>query len=346
MKHRRRLTWLMAMLVLLQPALAAELESLPAGYDAAIDRGLLFLQKHQKGDGSFDAAGPPQPVAALAVLAFLSAGHMPEMGKYGLTVRRSVDYLVRQQPEEGYFGQGAGGLRGHCVVTMALAEVYGMEAEAAQRTRVRNLLDKALEVIFQAQDVVKNFHAIGGWGQDPTSRESDLVNTSHCIMALMACRKAGLDVPAERFDRALAYVLSCYHLEQKGFARVPKGDASVPMTTVGLMCLHRLGAAARPEAIAASQYLAGKGVTDDLDDAHFSQYMMTLAMFHRDGPSWPAAWKRVSEQLLASQNKDDGSWPTRKNQPWDDGRGGRVYATATALLTLSLPLRLLPMHQP
>src|SRR5687768_11460706 len=65
-------------------------EVLPAGFDRAIERGLIYLQKRQVQDkGSFDADGPPNAMAGLAVLSFLACGHTPDVGRYGLTVRRA-----------------------------------------------------------------------------------------------------------------------------------------------------------------------------------------------------------------------------------------------------------------
>ena len=56
-------------------------EVLPAGLDRAVERGLNYLHGQQDAEkGSFRAAGPPNAMAGLAVLAFLGCGHTPHIG--------------------------------------------------------------------------------------------------------------------------------------------------------------------------------------------------------------------------------------------------------------------------
>src|SRR5688500_9885145 len=83
----KRVRWLCAVVIaavfVVPLHMQLDAAELPAGLDAAIDHGLLFLQRQQKEDGSFDAQGPAAAMAGLAVLAFLSNGHTPELGRYG-----------------------------------------------------------------------------------------------------------------------------------------------------------------------------------------------------------------------------------------------------------------------
>src|SRR6187551_719643 len=61
---------------------------------AAVAAGLEFLAKQQADDGSFPTApGLARPAESL--LAMLSAGQIQDVGRYGLVVRRSLDFLLR-----------------------------------------------------------------------------------------------------------------------------------------------------------------------------------------------------------------------------------------------------------
>ena len=336
--------------ILARPAAAAQpapnpRDLLPAGLEIAIDRGLFFLQKQQKADGSFDAIGPANANTGLALLAFLASGHTPDAGKYGLTVRAALDYLASQKPEGGYFGRDDGRMYSHCIVTLALAEAHGTETDELQRRRVRATLDKCLAVLLAAQDVRKDKGSEGGWRYEPTSSDSDLSVTAWCTLALRACQNAGLNVPPERFERATTYMLSCYRPQTKVFAYQPGGDGSIAMTAAALLNLHLAGAGRSPEAEGAASLLMQKPPKDGERYHYYTLYYVTEAAFQAGDKAWPILWKNTCDQLLASQRKDDGSWPAKPNEPGGDHKPGRFYATAMASLTLSVPLGLLPVYQ-
>ena len=69
----------------------------------AVDRGLAFLAKGQRDDGTLGSTRYGQNVAVVAVggLAFLASGSTPGRGPYGAQVDRCVDYLLANQSESG-----------------------------------------------------------------------------------------------------------------------------------------------------------------------------------------------------------------------------------------------------
>src|SRR5688572_9761725 len=99
----------------------ARTSTLPPTLDRTINSGLTWLQKQQKDDGSFGSDLKPA-LTGLSLLAFLASGHTPEVGRFGVTVRTSADYLANLNPEHGYYGRDESRMYGHCNVTLALAE--------------------------------------------------------------------------------------------------------------------------------------------------------------------------------------------------------------------------------
>jgi hypothetical protein len=323
-------------------------DPLPPNLEAVIDNGLVFLRRQQKADGSFDSAGPKNAMAGLALLAYLASGDTPDFGRFGLTVRNAMDFLLKQDPPDGYFGNDGSRMYGHCIVTIALAEAYGTETDMGQRKKVRSVIEKALKVILAAQDIKKDKEQQGGWRYEPNAQDSDLSVTGWCMIALRACQNAGFSVPKERADRAMAYILRCYKpgAQQRGFAYQPKEDAASPaMTGVALLNLYLLDAANRPEVAPATQYLLDKPVKNDQNYLYYSLYYTTQAAHQVGDKTFVAVWKHNSEMLLALQRKEDGSWPHKTNDPGGDDKRGRFYPTAMATLTLAIPLRLLPIYQ-
>lgn len=311
-----------------------------------IDRSLAFIQSQQKPDGSFEAAGPGNTITGLAVLSYLSAGHAPELGRYGPTLRRAIDHLVDKDPEGGYFGGDGGRMYSHCIVTIALAQAHGLELDETQRKKVRNALQKALAVICTAQDVERTDKHSGGWHSDPTSADSDLSVTAWCIVALRACQDAGLTVPQARLDRALDYLLRCHRDGRGAFAHAGREDLTAGVNAAAVLCLAQHGRTELPQTASAIKYLENHLVKDSNQPYYyFTQHQIAQASALVGGETWPKAWNQISRQLLKSQRKD-GSFPhARHNEPGADNDSGRVYSTAMAALTLTIPLRLLPLYQ-
>src|SRR4051812_8757291 len=122
---------------------APALDVLSAGQwkkaDDSVDSGLAWLALKQQPDGSFPTAASGQPaVTSLAVMAFLSRGHLPGAGSYGKQLDRAIDFvLAQQQPEGLLFGsstempvtdwnQGAHTANyNHAICGLMLGEVFG-----------------------------------------------------------------------------------------------------------------------------------------------------------------------------------------------------------------------------
>jgi hypothetical protein len=306
-----------------------------------VARGLAYLSRQQASDGSFESDGPKVAMTGLGLMAFLSAGHTPEVGRHGMAVRQAVDFLLDQAPEDGYFG-GVDGSRmyGQAIVTLALSEVYGVEPDPYRRRQIHQALTRAVEVIRVAQAVEKEEPHAGGWRYERQSADSDLSLAGWNVLALRSAQNIGLLTPREPVERAVQYVLRCYRPEQGGFAYQPGRSATPAMTGVALLALSLLDEADRPEAQSAAEFLRENQVGEQSRFAYYAMYYVTQAAFQAGEPTWNTVWPGLRDRLIEMQ-AEDGSWPQSSSK----GEPGQVYTTSMAVLTLAVPYRVLPIYQ-
>ena len=319
----------------------ADVPELPAGLDPAVGRGLDFLQKQQGADGAFEPAGPRLATTGLGLMAFLAAGHTPDVGRYGLVVRNAVEFLLKDAPADGYFGGGGndnGRMYGHGIVTVALAEAYGVEPRPEQRKRIHDLLQKAVGVILKAQAVPKQEVYAGGWRYEPNAADSDISLSGWNALALRAAVNVGIDVPPDAVKQAVAFILKCYKADGKGFAYQPGAQATPGPTAVAVLALHLLDAADRPEVAEGVKFLVQKPVDERFP--YYSQFYAVQAANQSGDETWNAVGAPLLDRIIAAQ-QPDGGWPQSSTAQ----EPGRVYATSMALLTLTVPYKLLPVYQ-
>src|SRR5262249_54933786 len=96
---RRGVLVLLALLTVVRPATA---QMAAAELERTVDQALEFLKTQQEADGSWGTgrgAGRHPALTGLAVMAYLSAGHLPGEGPYRDTVERGVRWgLGAQRP--------------------------------------------------------------------------------------------------------------------------------------------------------------------------------------------------------------------------------------------------------
>jgi hypothetical protein len=319
-------------------------QNLPA-VDAPVQRGLDFLVSQQQPDGSFgdpSAGGPRAAVSGLGLLAFLSGGNVPELGRYGAAVRAVVDHLVATVPEDGYLGKVDGSrMYGQAMVTLALAEAWGVEPDEFHRASIRRAVEKMTRVILDAQNVRKPKQFAGGWRYDRDSNDSDLWASVWNALALRAAWGSGVDVPGDALRRAADFVETC-HGNDGGFNYQPgSGPSSAASTGGALFCLYLLGQSQMSQRATAAKFLREHPVDDQTRFPYYAMYYTTQAALAVDEPTWSAVGVQNMKRLLQMQ-QPDGSWPQSRSGE----EPGVVYATALAVLTLETPDRLLPAYQP
>jgi hypothetical protein len=319
----------------------------PAGKteaDRAVERALEYLHNIQdKTDGGWRGgyAGKNPAVTSLAVMAFLSAGHVPGEGKYGPTVEKGIRWVLRKQQPNGLIATEYGHeMYHHGIATLMLAEVAGMTDGELGR-EVRKKLEKAVALIIKAQR--RSGAERGGWRyQVAPVNGSDMSVTGWQLMALRAAKNLGCDVPAEVIDRAVDYVKRSFDGRFGGFCYTPGGNLTVACTGTGVLALELCGKDRHhtPEALRAGAFLIQERNLPRFGQHHFSYsiYYGAQATFQLGDNYWSVYRRRLHEILLRNQ-RGNGSWGG------SDLNYGPAYPTAMAVLALTVEYRFLPIYQ-
>lgn len=338
---------LVAVVLLGSQARAAERTAEDKRVDKAIERALEFLHNSQdKSDGAWRSRNGKNPaITGLAVMAFLSAGHVPGEGKYGGTVEKGVRWILKAQQANGLIaGEGGHEMYHHGIATLMLAEVAGM-TEGPLAEEVRRKLEKAIAVILKAQRTGSGPER-GGWRyQVQQVGGSDISVTGWQIMALRAAKNLGCDVPTEAIEKAVDFIRRCNDRGSGGYRYTPNDHVTTPCTGTSVLALELCGKDLHhsPELLKAGSYLLKDGNLPRWGGAHFFYgiYYGSQATFQLGGNYWAVYRPRLREVLLKNQDENNGSWAGGGY----DSSFGPAYCTAMAVLALTVEYRFLPIYQ-
>lgn len=299
----------------------------------AVERGLTFLGQSQADDGSYSAEryGRHVGVTALACMAFMADGHLPGRGVYGAQVERGLDFVVRNAHETGLIAAETshGPMYGHGFATLFLGEIYGMAGDP----RVREVLIKAVHLITTTQNPE------GGWRYHPRPFDADISVTICQIMALRSARNAGITVPKQTIDRAIAYVRQCQNPTDGGFRyMLNSGGSAFPRSAAGVASLYYAGVYEDEAVTKGLEYLLRQGgqlSKSGFGHYYYGHYYAVQALYLAGGHYWRQWFPQIRENLLDRQ---------KPSGEWSSDHGG-AYGTSMALLILQVPNRLLPIFQ-
>jgi hypothetical protein len=352
-------------------------EDLRGKVEDATDKGLGYLKKSQGKDGHWEASNGAYHVAmtGLAGMALMMEGSNMKEGRYSDEVVRAVEWCQKVQQPNGLIasnrnaGDFGSYMHGHGYATMFLASAYGEAEDKEQLNKLEQAIKKAAEFSAKAQSTKKHKFddgweaAIGGWGYtsaaDETFDEGSITVTQ--LQALRAARNAGITVPRETIDKALAYLEACTtpdggliysYASSNGAAR--KGSERPPITVAAVAGSFSAGQykgelAKRWVKFCKEKvpYAKGRVPHDEYQSYYYAQVAYALGddrygqMFPReekaDWLTWTKFKAAMYPHLLGLQDAATGEW---KN-----GLVGPVFATAIALAILQLDKGILPIYQ-
>jgi len=313
--------------------------------------GYLLTQQDSTG-GIHNKQRNESAMTSLAVLALASCGHQPgDPTPEGQAMRKALAFVLRPggQTADGYFGQADGSrMYGHGITTLMIAEMLGMGSDGQQDELIREKCRRALDLILRAQKVRKNDANAGGWRYSPDSGDSDMSVTVWQTMALRAAKNAGLDVPKQAIDDAVKYMKGLYSPEgdkrgkgrSGGFGYQSPGR-EISTTAEGLLAMQVCGEYEAEETIGAAERLLKDGVKQGERWFFYTTYYYAQGMYQRGGKLAVEGKKTTSELLLPLQSRE-GWW---EGMNGEERQGGKVYATAMAVLSLAVKNHFLPIYQ-
>jgi len=307
---------------------------------AAVKRGLDWLEKNQRDDGTWDAGAYSLPItcmAGLAIASWAGPGRGPE--RYQKAIEKLTNFIMENTDNFGYISYGNsptalyGDNRpayGHAFSLLFLTQIYGMGFTPKEQARIRNGIIGAVRFIEQWQDPT------GCWYQNYRNGHNVIVTVSH-IQALRAANFAGFRVSKAVIRRALKYNET--HVE---------GDSSqsrnASYTAVLLAAGEYKGRLLKKgvERVLDSCKKASTFQLDQISFANFNHLYASQVCYFMGGTSWQNYYNKISKWYLANQ-MPDGAWPELPKV--HAVTPSRAYTTAVACLILQMPNRYLPMYQ-
>jgi hypothetical protein len=325
------------------------------------DRGLQFLAATQSDDGTWDG-GEPGPgmkqglenaaqadgswasggkqgpgVTALALLAFLASGEDANFGIYSGHIRKALRSVIgAQDAHTGYIGPS---MYHHGFAMLALAEAYGAVDDRTlwPDDKAPRSVGQALELAVRAAITSQKSNPTNAWRYSPVARDADASVTGAVIIGLLAARNAGIEVPDESIDKAIAYLRS--RTEKVGHVSyMTLGDRLVDSKA-------RVSIAALTYAVARRKDLAEyKPTLDYLKQrigeppgpfGEYTLYYEAQALFQGNLDSWEK-WNEILVRRIKEAQQPDGSIR---------GRFNPTISTSLSLLSLALNYRFLPIYE-
>ena len=314
--------------------------TLDPGTEAVIRGSLNYLASKQLPNGAWGSTGDekrhPVAITGYVLMAFQSAGQLPEEGEHSKTVRAGLQYLLDSVAPDGIIGDRNDGqyMYGHGIASIAMAELYGQTHAPAMRPK----LERVIKLIVACQ------HPEGGWRYRPMVQVGDISVTVLQVVALRAARNAGLDVPQATIDRAVSYVKSCFHPQTGGFTYQPNREPGFARTAAAIYSLQVCGLYDDEMVRRGSEYLV-KHNEPHQDWFTYGQFYAAPAQYMVGGDTWRQWYPKMAAILLDDVNtQGEISWWEPR---LDRGRGGvgPVYCTAVYTMILCMPNHYLPLYQ-
>lgn len=339
--------------------------------ETSVDKGLAWLAGQQEADGRFPSDDAAQPaVTSMAIMAFLSRGHMPDQGKYGKHISAAIDFVLSTQRRRGYFSllpvtPPAQHLNpsqtvtyNHSIAGLMLGEVYGMTSGERSK-RIEDAITRALifhrEVQSRQKEVKSDFGGFRyGYPESPNA-SSDMSVTGWALMFLRSARNAEFNVPKQYFDEGLDFVERCYEsnpkLHEKGVFRYrplasdPNGNPQITLanTASAMLTLILGGRHQNAGIVDGVRWFRSREYPRPWQEGYFylSTYYSSQAMAQVGGDTWNQIFPQIARNLLEEQAAD-GAWPLGSG---NESKFGQTYTTSLAILALTPAYQLLPIYQ-
>jgi hypothetical protein len=232
-------------------------------------------------------------------------------------------------------GSRRGDMYDHAIATLALSEAALMSGDK----RYARAALRGARFIIASQDPRS-----GGWRYVP-GEYGDSSVFGWQVMALHSAEQLGLQIPDRTRERARGYIRLASQGQRGMLAGYQPRKSPTPTMTAELLYARMLlGQKLEPEDIReATDFLADRP-PDPREPSIYYWYYASMCMLQVQNADWKRWNARTRDALIGLQARgggaDDGSWDA---DPKYAERGGRIYMTSLAVLTLEVYYRYLPM---
>ncbi len=304
-------------------------------------RGLDYLAENQDSEGGWPSGHRGAGVGGMALMCFMASGEDPNFGLYAGNIRRAIRYIISQQdPQTGYFG---GSMYHHGFAMLGLAEAYGAvddrnlwQSGDADKQRT---IGQALELAVRSAVTSQKSNPMGAWRYSPGGSDADTSVAGAVLMGLLAARNAGIEVPDESIDKAIAYFVKM--TAPSGQVAYSGGiggfNESLARISIGTLVYAIARRKDLPQFKQTLNYLMDKlqGGSSGHGGIEYQSYYQAQALFQADIEAWEK-WNKDLVRRLKAMQKDDGGI---------DGSQGPYVATTLSLLALAVNYRFLPIYE-
>jgi hypothetical protein len=305
------------------------------------ERGLEYLARTQQDSGSWAGGQSGSGITGMCLMAFLANGEDPNFGRYQVQIQRAVRSIIREQnASTGYISQS---MYHHGFAMLALAEAYGTvdetllwDGQAGVRGGGQRSIGAALELAVRCAVTSQKRNQFGAWRYSPETTDADTSVSGAVLVGLLAARNAGIEVPDESIDKALAYYQSMTAANGGvGYSGGPASGGSMNPPAIATL-VYSIGKRKDSTQFAAtSKYIVSNMLNAQNSYPEYYRYYMSQALFQSDFEAW-GKWKRENTATLRALQQEDGSF---------NSSYGQAYATSMSLLSLALDYRFLPIYE-
>lgn len=316
-------------------------DAVPRDVREMYDRGLRFLASTQNEQGSWPSNHQGPGVGGMALMCFLASGEDPNFGIYAGNIRRVLRSMISAQDKTtGYFGNS---MYHHGFAMLGLAEAYGAVDDRnlwpAGNSPQNLSIGQSLELSVRAAVTSQKQNSMGAWRYSPAGNDADTSVAGAVLMGLLAARNAGIEVPDESIDKAIAYFVKM--TAPSGQVAYSGGiggfDESLARISIGALVYAIARRKDLPQYKSTLTYLQGKlqGGSSGHGGVEYQSYYQAQALFQGDIDSWNK-WNKNLVRRLKSAQADDGSIA---------GSQGTYVSTTLSLLALAVNYRFLPIYE-
>jgi hypothetical protein len=225
------------------------------------------------------------------------------------------------------------------MATLALCEAFALTGDE----RLRAPGERALA--FLARSRAKDRMA---WRYAPGAPTGDTSILGWIVMGMKSAKEVGIPIPEERSMRqgTLLWLDKVASGQAKGLASYQPSDPVTPtMTAEAWVCRQFLGVGGPgPASSEAADFLLGNESDRGASNFYY-WYYATLALYQHGGEPWSRWNAKVRDRIIGLQcgsGHQIGSW--NPDTSLYGTKGGRIYCTTLAALTLEVYYRYLRLY--